>query len=190
MIRLKEEGHPVRVEWIRSEPYQMIRMLNSGKIDIAFTFERDVEEAQWDGLLSSFEFVNSRAMLAVSARHPRVQQGAKARDFEQETCLLTEDMMSPTMDKNFFVEEWQRFGISFSEIEFASDRESLQSMVEMGQGVTICTSVDRISKEPGIATYPINRTRSILCVWRKEEPREIVRRFVETAWQFCSEKSH
>ena len=174
----RTRGHALRVDWERREPYDLLGPLQSGRLDLVFSFARALGECRQPELLESALFMEARAVLAVRDDHPGVRPGATARDFFQEPCFLCEDMVSADRRQAAFSEEWARFGIWFADLRIVSNRETLQTMVELGRGVTICTTADRFPKLPHIVSYPLDRTQQILCIWRKGEDRPQVLAFL------------
>lgn len=174
----RAEGHALRVDWERREPYDLLDPLLSGRLDLIFSFDRALEECRQAERLESALFVEAQAVLAVRDDYPGVRPGASAQDFLEEPCFLSEDMVSADNRQTAFLEEWAGFGIQFSDLRIVSNRETLQTMVELGRGVTICTSADRFPKFPHILSYPLGRRQQILCIWRRGEARPQVLTFL------------
>ena len=65
------------------------------------------------------------------------------------------------------------------DVRLAPNRDSMQSMVELGRGFTICTELDAFTTRVETISYPLNRKLEIYCIWRQEEHSTPVLAFLE-----------
>lgn len=176
--RCKKNGYPIRVNWERREPYDLLSHLFSGHFDIVFSFSGTLAAFAKNSELESTPFSDIQSMLLVRDSHPLVRPGVEAADLQQEPCYITESMLSSDLGLTGFLAEWATVGMRFTDVRTMPDRETLQTMVELGRGVTISNSMERFTKHPHICALPLNRFQKIMCVWRKNEKKAQVLNFL------------
>lgn len=167
----REQGQSFDVVWERREAHELLSRLVEGKYDIVLGFGKALEHFPDAALLDSFVFARTRGVIAVRSSYPLTRLGASAKDFEHEPCFLAEGMQPSEQARAEFLREFAACGLNFSDVRVLSNRESVQTMVETGRGITICTDMERFVHYPSITTYPIDRFQDIVCVWRRAEQR-------------------
>ena len=173
-----ENEHVLQVNLERREPNELIGLLINGRLDVVFIFDECLEAYRDSDIINYTQFSEAEAVLVVRSDHPLISSAAVAQDFQTETCFISAQMNSRDSRKLSFSSEWELYGMNFREICVVANRESVHSMVELGRGVTISLSTDRFSKSLDLVTYPLGRKIPILCIWRKQEKRPQIRRFL------------
>ena len=163
----------------RREPHDLLEPLLAGQLDVVFSFERALDDFKQADALEHVPIVQAQAVLVVRDSHPLAVPGACAQDFQDVPCFISEQMTPPTQKRLSFEAEWSAYGIRFSDVHIVPNRESMQTMVEMGRGVTISTNVDRFPTFPHLRSYSINRVQTVDCIWRKGESRPQMRAFLQ-----------
>lgn len=176
----RAKGHAIRVDWERREPHDLLEPLLDGRLDVVFSFEQAMEDCRQPELLDYVPIAQTQALLVVRDSHPLAVPGATAQDFRKEPCFLSEHMSPTNQRRPPFQEEWAEYGIQFTDVRMVPNRETLQTMVEMGRGVTICAEIDRFPRYPHLLRYPLGRTQTVVCIWRREEDRPQMRTFLDT----------
>ena len=175
VLRVVEEcrsgGYMLGVDWERREPHDLLEPLLAGQLDVVFSFEQALEDFKQSDALEYCCIAQAQAVLVVREGHPLAVPGAKAQDFEGVPCFISARMTPLNQKRLPFEEEWAEYGLHFRDVHVVSNRESMQTMVEMGRGVTLSTSMDRFPHNPHILSYPIDRSQAVHCIWRKGEAR-------------------
>lgn len=143
--KCQSNGYSLGVDWERREPHDLLEPLLAGQLDVVFSFERALDDFKQADALEHVPIVQAQAVLVVRDSHPLAVPGACAQDFQDVPCFISEQMTPPTQKRLSFEAEWSAYGIRFSDVHIVPNRESMQTMVEMGRGVTISTNVDSIS---------------------------------------------
>ncbi len=178
--RCRREGMSLQMEWERYEAGELVQRLVSGRLDVVLSFGRSVDELVEAGYAVEQQFFKmTSAVLLVGRRHPLVRPGALAEDFQNEPCYITKDMLPKVDGVNFFKAEWRKYGMDLVDVRLAPNRDSVQSMVELGRGFTICTELDAFTTRVETISYPLNRKLEIYCIWRQEEHSTPVLAFLE-----------
>ena len=183
----RRSGCPLRVDWERREPHDLLEPLLNGALDVVFSFGQAIRECRQPERLEHFTIMEPQAMLVVRGTHPLAVPGARAADFQHEPCFISEHMLPSHDSRLSFQEEWARYGLRFTDVRVVANRETLQTMVEMGRGVTICTTVDRFFSHPNLKSYPLGRRQVIECIWRREESSPRICAFLDAAKQLLAE---
>ena len=178
--KCREEGLELQLEWERSEAEKLVRMLMEGRIDVAISFERAMEEVEGakDALDLQF-FSRNSAFLTVSKRNRHYSEQATVTDFEEEPLYVAKDMFPAGIGLDVFRKDWEKYGLYLKDIRVSPNRDSMKTMVELGVGFTICTNLDSFSKTKGIVTIPLNRTMELYTIWRKDENNTPVLAFLD-----------
>lgn len=174
----RARGHRFDIIWERREAHELLTQLLEGKQDIIFVFDQTVLSSAKSDSLDYFDFDRSQGVIAVRKNHPLVHPGASAKDFEQEPCYLAEGMQPGMQTKADFLRDFAQCGLNFTNVQVLPNRESVQTMVESGHGITTCTDMERFIHYPNIISYPIGRFQEIYCVWRKNERRPHIQAFL------------
>ena len=176
----RRRGYDLSVDWERREPHDLLEPLLAGRTDVAFSFAQALEDFKQADLLEHISIAQARAVLVVRDDYPLVRPGITARDLQDAPCFISERMTPQNQNRLSFEAEWAAYGIHFSDIHIMSNRESMQTMVELGRGVTIAVDVDRFPHQPHMLSFPIDRSQSVECIWRKGESRPQMRAFLQT----------
>lgn len=176
--RSRANGQNFDVVWERREAHELLNRLLEGKYDIVLGFEKALEHFPNAEQLDSFVFARTQGVIAVRKTNPLVRPGASAKDFEQEPCYLSEGMQPSEQAKAEFLREFAQHGLHFTDVRVLPNRETVQTMVETGRGITICTDMERFVHYPSIMTYPMDRFQDIVCVWKKAEQRPQILAFL------------
>lgn len=177
--RSRSRGENYDVVWERREAHELLDLLLDGKFDVVFVFDKALEQFRHQEKVEGFYFAQGQAVVAVRSSYPAVRPGATAKDFENEPCYLAEGMQHDEQARAEFLREFASCGLHFTDVRVVPNRETMQTMVEAGQGFTICTDLERFIHFPHIVTVPIERYQKIYCVWRRTETRPQVLAFVK-----------
>lgn len=168
--RCADEGMVLKLEWERSDAEDLVKKLLSGKLDIIFSFGRSVDEViERQEPVEVKYFTMISAVLAVGKRHPLVSDSACAADFQNEPCFVVKNMLPKSNGTEFFKQEWKKYGLNLKDVRAVSNRDSAQTMVLIGAGVSICTDHDTFVSNPEIVAFPLQRKLELYCMWRSEE---------------------
>ena len=177
--KCQSNGYSLGVDWERREPHDLLEPLLAGQLDVVFSFERALDDFKQADALEHVPIVQAQAVLVVRDSHPLAVPSACAQDFQDVPCFISEQMTPPTQKRLSFEAEWSAYGIRFSDVHIVPNRESMQTMVEMGRGVTLSTNVDRFPTFPHLRSYSIDRVQTVDCIWRKGESRPQMRAFLQ-----------
>jgi DNA-binding transcriptional LysR family regulator len=174
--KLRLRGENVYVHWERREPEELLSHLQDGSFDLVFTFDRDLAHCKCKEALESCVFQKGDAVIVVRDSHPVVHKGTRIEDFQDLTCIMAEQKLSNARATEDFHSIWARAGLKLKDVRIVPNRENMQTMVEMGEGFTIGTTMERFPHYPHMIAYPIHALEPlhILCIWRKEEDRPSV----------------
>lgn len=171
----------LEIIWERRELHELLKQLLDEKYDIVFAFKRALDDFPDKDKLEYFYFEKTHAMIAVRNTHPLVREKARAKDFINEPCYLAEGMQPNEQAKAEFVKDFAQYGLKFSDVRVVSNRDSVQTMVEYGRGITVCTDIEYFAHFPEIKTYPIHEDcfQELVCVWRHADWRPHIRSFLQ-----------
>ena len=175
----RSRGRAFDISWERREVHELLDLLLDGKFDVAFVFDEAYRKLRDKDKLSHFTFDRGQAVIAVRSSHPLAAPGATAKDFENAPCYLAEGMQHNEQSKAEFLQGFASCGLHFTDVRVVPNRETMQTMVEAGNGFTVCTDLERFTRFPNISTYPIQRYQEVYCVWRRAETRPQVLAFVD-----------
>ena len=175
----RRRGYDLSVDWERREPHDLLEPLLAGRLDVVFSFGQTLTELKQADELDHIPIAQGHAVLVIREDHPLVRPGMTARDLQDVPCFIAERMTPFGQDRAAFRAEWAAYGIDLGDIHVVSNRESAQTMVELGQGVTIAMDVDRLPHQPHMLTFPLDRSQSVECIWRKGERRPQMRAFLQ-----------
>ena len=177
--RCRSKGYTLGVNWERREPYDLLGPLLAGQLDVVFSFEQALEERSQIEGLEHLSVAQAQAGLVVRDSHPLAVPGATAQSFQDVPCYIASHMPPPGQGQVFFQEEWAEYGIRFSNVCFVPNRETMQTMVEMGRGVTMATDRDRFPRNPHLLFYPIQRSQAVKCIWCRDRMRPQLQIFLQ-----------
>ena len=174
------EGMDLQLEWERSDADDLVRRLLNGKLDVIISFGRSVED-----VVEKHEPVEVRfftmisAVLAVGKRHSRASAFTSAADLQNEPCFVVRSMLPKTNGEEFLRQEWKKYGLNLKDVRIVSNRDTLQTMVLIGSGISICTDHDAFVTNPDIICFPLPRKLELYCLWRKGETSIPVQAFLD-----------
>ncbi len=174
----RTRGLSFDIVWERREAHELLSQLLDGKQDVIFVFDQAVLNSPEIDRMDYFCFARSQGVIAVRKTHPLVHPGAVAKDFEHQPCYLAEGMQPGSQTKADFLRDFARSGLDFTDVRILPNRESVQTMVESGHGITTCTDMERFIHYSNIVSYPVNRFQDIYCVWRRSEQRPHIKAFL------------
>ena len=174
------EGMDLQLEWERSEVDDLVKKLLNGKLDIVFSFGSPVEDViERKEPVEIQYFTMISAVLVAGRRHPLVAEDAIAADFQNEPCFVVKSMLPKTNGEEFFRQEWKKYGMNLKDIRVVSNRDTMQTMVLIGSGISICTDHDAFVANPDIVSFPLQRKLELYCLWRRGETRIPVLAFLD-----------
>lgn len=177
--KCRSKGYSLGVDWERREPHDLLDPLLSGQLDVVFSFEQALADFKHPEELEYLCIARAQAVLVVRDSHPLAVPGATACDFQDMPCFISERMTPLNQKRLSFADEWAEYGIRFTDVHIVPNRESMQTMVEMGRGVTISTTLDRFPRHSHILSYPIERSQGVICIWCKGRVRPQVQTFLD-----------
>ena len=175
----RNQGHSLGVNWERKEPHDLLDPLLNGQLDIVFSFEQALSDCKQAEELEHICIAQAQAVLVVRDSHPLAVPGATARDFQNVPCFISERMTPLGHNRLSFEDEWAQYGIRFTDVHIMPNRESMQTMVAMGRGVTLSMDMDRFPHNPHILSYPIARSQGVFCIWCRGSVRPQVQTFLD-----------
>lgn len=178
--KLRDEGILLRVNWSSREPHDLLDGLAAGQLDMIFTFEDSLWEHMLVDEMDYVPFLVSEAVLLASTQYPGLTEKTTAQQLKDEPCYISDGMVSTRHRKKRFVEEWAEQGFLFTDVHILSNRESVQNMVALRRGVTIGTELESFSQAENIRAFPMGKSVTIDCVWRRRESNPGVLALVET----------
>lgn len=185
--KLRDEGLLLRVNWSSREPHDLLDELAARHLDIIFTFDDSLREYLLVDEMDYVPFLVSEAVLLASSQYPGLTEETAALQLKDEPCYISDGMVSARHRKKRFVEEWAEWGILFTDVHILSNRESVQNMVALRRGVTIGTEYETFSQAENIRAFPMGKTVTIDCVWRRGESNPSVLALVEAMKQMKKE---
>ncbi len=178
MEQSRNQGLSFDIIWERREAHELLAQLLEGKQDVIFVFDQTILNSPEINRLDYFCFARSQGVIAVRKTHPLVRPGAAAKDFVDQPCYLAEGMQPGSQTKADFLRDFAQCGLNFTDVRVLPNRESVQTMVESGRGITTCTDMERFIHYSNIVSYPTDRFQNIYCVWRRSEQRPHVKAFL------------
>lgn len=175
----RNQGHAFDIMWERREADDLLNHLLDGAFDVAFVFEKEMKQFRLAEQLDSFLFATTQGVIVARDNYPLVRAGAIAADFEREPCFLSAGMIPNEQAKQGFLNEFSACGVRFTDIRTCPNRESVQTMVELGRGITVCTLAERFAHFPNMIAYPMDRYQGIFCVWKSATEKPQTQAFVD-----------
>lgn len=173
---LRQQGTQLRVDWEHREAQELASALEAGYFDVIFTFG---ECCQGSERLEHCVFEETRGVIVVRKDYFGKNVVPTIAQLENEPCFITKSMIPNEMQKQEFIEMWRQYGLNLTDVKLLPNRESTQTMVELGRGMTLATSMERFSRSPNICQIPLHRRTQIFCAWRRDENRNPVTALVE-----------
>jgi DNA-binding transcriptional LysR family regulator len=167
---LRKQGITLEVNWEHGEPGALVSALELGYFDIVFTFDECCKEG---GDLDSCLYAETYGVVVVRNDYFGRDAALDLRRLEHEPCFVVESMFRG-MQKREFTEMWRKRGLNLTDVQVLPNRESIQTMVELGRGITLSTSMERLAQSPNICQIPVGQRTQLMCAWRSDEARESV----------------
>ena len=153
------------LQWIRGNPMELLQNVENGTLDIAVTFT-DAQTRKMKGLkIRPIGMV--QMVVAVSKENPLTKTAVSAKDFEKETFYAWNKRRSDLLlEREHIIRHGQELGLSIENVELLDSRETVKTVMEMGNGAALCTELDNICSSPRIRTYPLNQCNELGCVYQ------------------------
>lgn len=171
----REDGS-LRFIWERLEPFELAEGLLSGRLDIIFSFEPELRSVG----IEKQTFIQSRFCVVISEMHPRFDSIEKLSDFESCVFLTWKlEHLPESSPTGSFAALCTQCGVRPLDVVRLPNMESVETGVEMGSGVTLCSIHDRICSKPRIKVFPTDMRSDIEVAWRAGEENPNVTEMVE-----------
>ena len=158
--------------------------LLNGEYDIIFTW--DSTNIRQDSQVELRLVERARLVLALYGSHPFARRSALRRsELKNETILfMTPSSTGASFGDDHFMQLYQQAGYLPNILLRSNDVESILMMVAAEEGISIlpayCT--DKLTNADNLIFVPLlgeEETEDILAVWRKDDPSQALRHFLE-----------
>ena len=158
--------------------------LLNGEYDIIFTW--DSTNIRQDSQVEFRLVERARLVVALYGSHPFARRTALRRsELKNETILfMTPSSTGSSFGDDHFMQLYQQAGYHPNILLRSNDVESILMMVAAEEGISIlpayCT--DKLTNADNLIFVPLlgdEETEDILAVWRKEDPSQALRHFLE-----------
>ena len=158
--------------------------LLNGEYDIIFTW--DSTNIRQDSQVELRLVERARLVVALYGSHPFVRRTALHRsELKNETILfMTPSSTGASFGDDHFMQLYQQAGYLPNILLRSNDAESILMMVAAEEGISIlpayCT--DKLTNADNLIFVPLlgeEETEDILAVWRKDDPSQALRHFLE-----------
>ncbi|MBR1781491.1 MAG: LysR family transcriptional regulator [Oscillospiraceae bacterium] len=173
----REEYPNAHIVYKSAPHWTVLKWLEDGSADVAFTFEEEVANRDWARYLVIDVL---QEMLVVSADHPKATPEASYLDFKDERMFFSPD---PSTGGAEIVAELERMGFSGDQLVRTENLLSSMASVEQGQGVTLLLEYCKLLHGEHLRVYPTNETSTVVLAYRRSTKKRCARRFVEAAHQ-------
>ena len=143
--------------------HELMSLLEAGTVGVAMLYERLA------GPLVGFRSAVLKeidVVLLVSKSKVAVTEDARLETFASEPFLIDADEIAG-LQEDFRLADMQVFGISPAELLIRPNRDSVYLSVELGQGVTIGTSLSH-TEHLSITKIPTGQKDNLICAWRED----------------------
>lgn len=159
--------------------------LLNGDYDVIFTWDSTNLAAEETAAFFLYEKVPLVA--AMPATHPFAHRSTLTRrDLKHETILyMTPSSSGFSFGDNHFLELYRKAGYTPNIAFRSNDAESILMMVAAEEGISILPAytTDKLVNAENIVFVPLigkEEYENILCVWIKDNPDEVLKRFIQT----------
>lgn len=159
--------------------------LLNGEYDMIFTW--DSTNLAEENAAASFLYERVPLVAAMPATHPFAHRSTLTRsDLKHETILyMTPSSSGFSFGDNHFLELYRKAGYTPNITFRSNDAESILMMVAAEEGISILPSytTDKLVNAENIVFVPLigdEEYENILCVWMKDNPDEVLKRFIQT----------
>ena len=149
--------------------------LEEGKVDVAFTFENEVQD-RTD--LAWLRIARLREMLVVSVDHPNARPDATYLDFRDEPVFYTP---VPGGGEEQMTRRMEAMGFPIDHLVQTENILSACSSVDLMLGVSFMTEYCQMLDSKRYRTYPTNQSAMLVMAYRKSNKKRALRRFMEEA---------
>ena len=158
--------------------------LLNGEYDIIFTW--DSTNIRQDSQVELRLVERARLVVALYGSHPFARRTALRRsELKNETILfMTPSSTGSSFGDDHFMQLYQQAGYHPNILLRSNDVESILMMVAAEEGISIlpayCT--DKLTNADNLIFVPLlgdEETEDILAVWRKDDPSQALRHFLE-----------
>ena len=166
VTRNYRKHHPLPpIRWQRGNPLDLVEDVRSGLLDIAITFTDDQTRRKKE--LRVCPIGQVRMVVAVSGENPLVETAVSAKDFEKETFYAWKKRQSDVAaERENIIRHGKELGLALEHVELLDSRETVKTVMEMGNGAALCTELDNICSSPRMRVYPLDQTNELGCVFR------------------------
>ena len=166
VTRNYRKHHPLPpIRWQRGNPLDLVEDVRSGLLDIAITFTDDQTRRKKELRVCPLGPV--RMVVAVSGENPLVETAVSAKDFEKETFYAWKKRQSDVAaERENIIRHGKELGLALEHVELLDSRETVKTVMEMGNGAALCTELDNICSSPRMRVYPLDQTNELGCVFR------------------------
>ena len=144
VTRNYRKHHPLPpIRWQRGNPLDLVEDVRSGLLDIAITFTDD------------------------QTRRKKELRVCPIGDFEKETFYAWKKRQSDVAaERENIIRHGKELGLALEHVELLDSRETVNTVMEMGNGAALCTELDNICSSPRMRVYPLDQTNELGCVFR------------------------
>lgn len=161
----------LRFIWERLETVELMERLLSGRLDIIFSFEPELHDIE----ISKIQFIESRFCVVISEAHPQFPSIKKLSDFENCSFLTWKlEHLPEEASAGGFAKLCARCGIRVRDLARLPNMESVETAVEMGGGVTVCSMHDRLCSKPRVRVFQTDVRSDIEIAWRADESNPVI----------------
>jgi len=179
-------GGMQQIDWERREPFELVDRLLAGEFDLVLTFEDSFRESLRKEELLCQELLQAETLLVY--RNPGVtENGGDMSYFGSHVGIISQDQLNEGKNLEKFRSLLTKFGIQNPRIKLVQDRESVETMVELGMGYTIGTTIERFPFYPNMCAVHTGFIQKIILLQRKDDKRPAVRKLFEQSTQIFRE---
>ena len=167
----------------RCEPEAMPAMLDSGELDLIFTFHSDLLRARNHQRLCLRPFVTEQICLFAHSSLFRAEDPESLSRLLRLPCYLWKrDGQPEDATIRAFSDHMARLGFPLFDIRTVPNPISVRTMVEMGKGITVMSSSSPLARNRMLHQIPLTPPDSgtaVVCAWRRDDPRPHIRTFAD-----------
>lgn len=166
-----EDHVNAKLKWEQHSRVNTISLFKMHYFDLVISFS---------SLYESFDFPVEKMLLCevplyvcVGESNPKSSTAKSPEDLTDEP-VFTWKVSSNTSR----YENWGSFGDP-RRITILPNEDSVQSMVELGEGVAICNAIDKIWYAPGLKKIPMNKGEKVYCNWWKDSTSPVLQQVIK-----------
>lgn len=164
----------------KHSPINLIKALNNDDLDAIITIESFLEGYT---NLSSSVFLNAKHLLYVSINDPILtKENFNLSDFNDDTFISIDPNAVPPSNYSFF--EWcKENGLNPKKVKYVPNVESQMLSVEVGFGITIADSLNKMYTNPLLKSFELKTSHNIFIAWKKDSTNLLIPSFAKLASQ-------